>query len=85
MLVSSSTSLNVTWDPPSSLNAPTVNYIIRYRNASSVTLLQDVVETELFIDGLQPFMEYFVSVQACSTQGCSDFTMEVMRLTGEEG
>ncbi|XP_064396510.1 phosphatidylinositol phosphatase PTPRQ-like isoform X2 [Halichondria panicea] len=83
VLVSSSTSLNVTWDPPSSLNAPTVSYIVRYRNASNAILVPGLVETELFIGGLEPFMEYSVSVQACSTEGCSDFTLEVVRVTGE--
>ncbi len=85
VLVSSSTSLNVTWDPPSSLNAPTVSYIVRYRNASNAILVPGLVETELFIGGLEPFMEYSVSVQACSTEGCSDFTLEVVRVTGEAG
>ncbi len=84
-MVVSSSSLNVSWDPPSILNGPSVTYFVRYSNDSTVTLTSELTLTETSIDNLEPFTLYSVSVQACSSLGCSDFTQDVSRITGEAG
>ena len=68
------------------LNAPSVYYNLRYRDPAVLnTTVEDLTMTEFNITNLEPFMRYYVSVQACSIVGCSDFTDEESRITGEEG
>ncbi len=85
VIVSSSSSLNVSWNPPADLNGPSISYFIRYSNDNSVNLTEELIVTEISIDNLEPFNPYSVSVQACSSVGCSDFTEAINRITGEAG
>ena len=85
--VFSSTILNVTWDAPSMLNAPTVTYILQYRivDNSSAIVVTGIVDAMFSIVDLKPFSNYSVVVQACSEVGCSPFTEEVTAVTIEGG
>lgn len=80
--------LVVTWDQPTYLNAPTVNYTVAYyRTTSSERVLQMTGPDQLgaTISNLLPFTNYSITVQACSEAGCGLESDTVIQLTLEEG
>ena len=81
-----SVSFFVTWGEPLMLNAPSVYYNLIYRDTEGmITPVENLTTTEFNITNLEPFIRYYVSVQACSIVGCSAFTDEESRITGQEG
>ena len=81
-------SLTVTWTPPDTPNAPSVNYSVSYTlvdSYSSVNVESDIADTKIVLTGLAAYTEYSVMVQACSSLGCGPFSEYVIQITKEEG
>ena len=41
--------------------------------------------TEFVVTGLEPYTEYGVRVQACTSEGCGPFSNEILNTTLQEG
>ena len=79
--------LSVTWSVPQAINAPRIDlYNISFTEADSV-VVEYADSTALLsnLTGLQPFTEYSVAVQACTSAGCGGFSTAVNATTLQEG
>ena len=71
----SSTSLNISWLPPTQPNGVLTNYIIkRYQGRDQVIIVDDLSSDVLqYADNsLSPFTEYSYTVTACTVGGCTE-------------
>ena len=76
-------SLTVTWNPPDTLNAPSVQYEIFYTSDTSSNTSS--VDTMIILEGLAAYTVYSITIRACSVAGCGPFSTEVSERTQEEG
>lgn len=82
--------LVVTWNLPTYVNAPTVNYAVTYYAVTSLSgggmsLTTGPDELTAIVSGLVPFTDYSITVQACSEEGCGPESEEITQKTLEEG
>ena len=76
--------LTVTWEEPSSTNGEIINYNISV-NVRAMVIESSGMGTEFVVTGLEPFTDYSVRVQACTSEGCGPFSNEIMNATLQEG
>lgn len=82
----SSTSIEVSWDAPTTFNGPNEGYEVTYiRNETgdNNTIL-NISETSVNISGLEIYEYYLVQVVALSDKGPGN-EIEIMILTDEDG
>ena len=82
----SSTSIEVSWDPPTSFNGPNEGYEVMYiRIETNVSnTIPNISETSVNISGLEKYELYSVQVVALSDKGPGD-EIEITILTDEDG
>ena len=81
-------SLMVTWQPPPLIdqNGPLTGYAITYqRNGYLDVMNVSVTGTHFTISGLNPFVNYSVSVAAINTDGIGVFSTIISLLSGQDG
>ena len=77
--------LTVTWAEPISTNGIIINYNINIINDGAMVIESSGIGTEFVVTGLEPFTDYSVRVQACTSEGCGPFSNEIMNTTLQEG
>ena len=84
VIASGPRNLTVTWAEPTSTNGDIINYNI---NIDDRTMLLNSSGngTEFVVTGLEPYTEYSVRVQACTSEGCGPFSNEILTTTLQEG
>ena len=75
-------SLTVTWAKPS---YKILNYTISVNDEHNITILNSVIQTVFVVTGLEPYTNYSVKVQACTSEGCGPFSNEILTTTLQEG
>ena len=76
--------LTVTWEEPTSPNGEIINYNINI-NDGAMVIESSGIGIEFVVTGLEPFTDYSVRVQACTSEGCGPFSNEIMNTTLQEG
>ena len=76
--------LTVTWAEPTSTNGDIINYNINIDDRAML-LESSGMGTEFVVTGLEPYTEYSVRVQACTSEGCGPLSNEILNTTSEEG
>ena len=77
-------SLTVTWAEPASTNGEIINYNISI-NDGAMLIESSGMGTEFVVTGLEPYTDYSVRVQACTSEGCGPFSNEILNTTLQEG
>ena len=72
--------LIVQWEPPSSPGGVITTYMVTYNGTT-----EDTSDTTLTITELEAYTNYFVTVIACTSNGCSNESDVVIGTTEEEG
>ena len=65
-------------------NGPIISYNVVYSAEDAVPETNSTGDTSILIQGLLPFINYSVLVQACTEVGCGPFSQQSAR-TLEEG
>ena len=77
--------LTVTWKDPSSTNGEIINYNIHiFINDEAMVIESNGMGTEFDVTGLEPFIDYSVRVQACTSDGCGPLSNEITCTTNLE-
>ena len=74
----------MTWEEPTSANGEIINYNISV-NDGDIMIESSGMGTEFVVTGLEPYTEYSVRVQACTSEGCGPFSNEILNTTLQEG
>ncbi len=77
--------ITVSWLPPEQLNSPSLFYVVVVANGNAFMINSEEDQLQISVSGLNPFTEYNVSVQACSSVGCSPFSTDVTVRTSQGG
>ena len=75
----------MTWAEPTSTNGEIINYNINIINDGAMVIESSGIGTEFVVTGLEPFTDYSVRVQACTSEGCGLFSNEIISTTLQEG
>ena len=79
-----STSVEISWEPPSTFNGPNEGYNVTYnRIETNERKTVNVLSTSLNITALEIYEEYSVEVVALSDKGAGEAT-EILVLTDED-
>ena len=78
--------LTVTWEEPTFMSGQIIHYNIDIDDSVRAMLLESSgMGTKFIVTGLEPYTEYSVRVQACTSEGCGSFSNEIMNTTLQEG
>lgn len=78
--------LLIEWVVPEVTNGPITSYSVVYMLVAMGTRMENSTNaTSLVLDRLEPYANYTIVVQACTTGGCGPFSEEIIALTQEEG
>ena len=84
LIASGPGNFSVTWAEPTSTNGEIINYNIDI-NDGAMLIESSAIGTEFVVTGLEPFTDYSVRVQACTSEGCGPFSNEIINITLQEG
>ena len=71
---------------PEVTNGPITSYSVVHMLVAMGTRMENSTNaTSLVLDRLEPYANYTIVVQACTTGGCGPFSEEIIALTQEEG
>ena len=73
----------MTWEEPTSPNGEIINYISV--NDGAIIRERSGMGTKFDVTGLEPYTNYSVKVQACTSEGCGPFSNEMMNTTLQDG
>ena len=74
--------LIVQWEPPSIPGGIIKTYMVTYNN---ITMDISSNDTIYIITGLSPYTDYFITVLACTSNGCGNDSDVIIGTTAEEG
>lgn len=78
--------IHVMWQPPVVPSGPDLEYTVKYSITGLGSESENVTQNlSITLLDLQPFTNYSVSVQACTTVACGLFSDEVIVETEPEG
>ena len=78
--------LLIEWVMPAVTNGPITSYNVVYMLVAMGTRVENSTNAmSLMLDRLEPYGNYAIAVQTCTTAGCGPLSEETIALTQEEG